>query len=456
MDRLSPLDAVFLELEDADPHVSLAIASVAVLDGPVPPHRELVDALTTRLPLMPRYRQKIRRLPFDLGAPIWVDDDRFDPAAHIHRVAVPAPGDQDALCELVALLMAERLDRARPLWEAWVVEGLADGRWAILSKIHHCLADGVSGATLLETLLTGSPRGVPVPSELPDSGVFPLLLDAVRDMARGPADLLWSLTGELRRPARFARRLADAARGLGALSEALVPAAASSLSGPLGTDRRYELAHARLSEVHAASSALGVTVNDVVLAAVAGAFRDLLRRRGERPRPGSLRTLVPVSARTGTEPAIVDNRISVMLPRLPVDLPSPAARLTAVHHRMSALKTSGETAGGIALTGLARLVPFAPLSFGMRAAARLPQRSVVAVATNVPGPRSPLSVLGRPLVDLYPYVPIALRVRTGVAVLTYCDRLTFGITTDLDSAPERGYLGKAVEHELAALLAMTD
>lgn len=208
-----------------------------------------------------------------------------------------------------------------------------------------------------------------------------------------------------------------------------------------------------MPDVRSIAAAFGGTVNDVVLAAVTGAFRDLLRRRGEVPRTDSVRALVPVSVRSATEMSEVDNRISLMLPRLPVDLMTSSARFAAVQHRMAVLKTGGEVLGGSALLGLARFLPFAPVSLGVRVAAALPQRSVAAVATNVPGPHRALSVLGKPVVDLYPYVPIAMCVRTGIAVSTYGERMTFGITTDRDSSPEPGFLGKAVEHELAALLA---
>lgn len=453
MGELSPLDAVFLEIEDGDPHTSLSIASIAVLEGPPPRHHEFAEAMAARLPLLPRYRQRIRRVPLDLGPPVWVEDDRFDLDEHLHRIAAPAPGDENALCELVAMIMAERFERAHPLWEVWVVEGLAEGRWAVLYKIHHCLADGIAGAALLEELLAGSPDGGPASAGAADPGMVPLVLRSFRSLVTGPVELVRALTGELRRPARFVRQVTSATRGLALLSAALTPATPTTLAGPLGADRHYELAHASLADVRAVAGKTGGTVNDVVLAAVTGAFRDLLRRRGETPGSSAVRALVPVSVRAATDKSTVDNQISLMLPRLPVDLVTPSARLSAVRHRMSVLKTGGEASGGSALIGLARFLPFAPMAFGVRVAAALPQRSVVAVATNVPGPSRSLSVLGRPVVDLYPYVPIAVRVRTGIAVLTYGDRMTFGITTDRDSSPEPGFLGKAIEHELAALSA---
>lgn len=450
MDRLSPLDAAFLELEDGDPNTSLSIASVAVLEGPAPAAEEFVEAISSRLPLIPRYRQKIHRVPFDLGPPVWVDDDRFDARRHFHRVAVPAPGDENALCELIALLMEERLDRDHPLWEFWVIEGLSGGRWAVLSKLHHCVADGVSGNRLLTVLFARPPRAGVRTMPVRDPGTAALLKDALCGLIAFPLDQLRSFFGLLLTPSLAARRIADATKGLITLASALLPAAPSSLSGPIGPDRRYEVAHASLVELHEISHAFGVTVNDVVLASVAGAFRDLLRRRAEEPLPDSVRTLVPVSVRGDRE--TVDNRISLMLPLLPVDIPDPVGRLVTVHRRLTELKDGKEAEAGSALTGAAEHAPFAPISWAVRLAAGLPQHHVVTVTTNVPGPREPLHILGREVLDLYPYVPIALRLRTGVAVLSYRDKMSFGVTLDFASSPDPGFFAKAIEHDLSALL----
>ena len=194
MEYLSPLDAAFLDAEDADRHASLAIASVAVLEGPPPSQEEFIATIRGRLPLVPRYRQKARRLPLDLGQPVWVDDHRFDLAYHVRRTALPAPGDQAALHRLVARIMSQRLDRDRPLWECWVIEGLADGRWAVLSKVHHCMADGVSGNELYRIIFDASPEPG---EEVPDTwqpeaepSALRLTLGALGDLARGPVEQL--------------------------------------------------------------------------------------------------------------------------------------------------------------------------------------------------------------------------------------------------------------------------
>ncbi|HVV29371.1 MAG TPA: wax ester/triacylglycerol synthase family O-acyltransferase [Mycobacteriales bacterium] len=449
MDELRPLDAAFLEIEDAEPQSALAIASIAVVDGPPPAQHEIVAAYAALLPLVPRYRQRVRRVPLDLGPPVWADDPEFDPHRHFERIALPAPGNEDALCDLIGLIMAERMDRTRPLWQCWVIEGLPEGRWALLSKVHHCLADGVSGNSLHEVFFRAGPAPPAAPWQPGDDpGSLALLGSAVRRLVTGPATELPVLARTLLSPARLARRVTNAARGLTALSAALVPAASSSLSGPVGGDRHYELAHATLSEVLAISRYFRVTVNDVALAAISGAFRTVLLDRGENPAPDAVRSLVPVSVRATST---VDNQISLLLPVLPVDLPGPVERLTAVHRRLAALKREKEAEAGLTATTTAAHGPFPPLGWGIRAAAKLPQRNITTVTTNVPGPAHRLSLLGREVVGLYPYVPIAVRLRTGIAILTYAGRLTFGITADLATAPKAGLLAGSIEQELGLL-----
>ncbi|MDX3189781.1 wax ester/triacylglycerol synthase family O-acyltransferase [Streptomyces sp. MN03-5084-2B] len=450
MDRLSPLDAAFLEIEDEDPGTSLAIASVAIAEGPAPGHDEFTSAVLARLAGIPRYRQKVRPVPFDLGPPVWVDDPAFDPPAHFGRVALPAPHDENALCELIALLMGERLERDRPLWEFWVIEGLPDGRWAILTKVHHALADGLA-ATRLQTVLFGdAPADAGPAAEATDPGTAKLLLDAVGSLLRTPWTQTRLVARELLHPNRLARRISDAARGLAAMTSALLPVSPTPLTGPLGRDRRYSTASVPLADVQAVARAFDVTVNDVLLAAVTGGFRELLLQRGETPAADSVRSLVPVSVRTGTT---LDNEVSLLLPLLPVDLADPAQRLVRVHRRLGTLKAEKEADAGALLTATAAHEPFAPVAWAIRAAAHLPQRNIVTVTTNVRGPAEPLSALGRRIVRIHPYVPIALRVRIGVAMLSYAGEVTFGITADADAVPDTGVLAKAIEREFPALLA---
>ncbi|WP_086853522.1 wax ester/triacylglycerol synthase family O-acyltransferase [Amycolatopsis kentuckyensis] len=450
MDRLSPLDAAFLEIEDEDPSSSLAIASVAIAEGPAPDQDEFTAAVLARLAGIPRYRQKVRTVPFDLGPPAWVDDPAFDPPAHFGRVALPAPHDESALNDLVALLMGERLERDRPLWEFWVIEGLTDGRWAILTKVHHALADGLA-ATRLQTVLFGdAPAGTRPVAEAADPGAAGLAWAAVGSMLRTPWHQARLVARQMLHPNRLARRVSDVARGLAALTSALLPVSPTALTGPLGRDRRYATASVPLADVKTIARGFDVTVNDVLLAAVTGGFRELLLQRGEPPAADSVRSLVPVSVRTGTA---LGNEVSLLLPLLPVDLTDPAQRLVRVHRRLGTLKAAKEADAGALLTATAAHEPFAPVAWAIRAAAHLPQRNIVTVTTNVRGPAEPLSALGRRIVRIHPYVPIALRVRVGVAMLSYAGEVTFGITSDADAVPDTDVLAKAIEREFPALLA---
>ncbi|MEO6084009.1 MAG: wax ester/triacylglycerol synthase family O-acyltransferase [Umezawaea sp.] len=451
MDRLSPLDAAFLEIEDADPHASLAIASVAVLEGPAPDRDEFAASIGPRLAAVPRARQKVRRVPWDLGLPLWVDDPEFDLAYHLRRTALPAPGDDRTLTDLVARIMAQRLDRDRPLWESWVVEGLAGGRWAMLTKVHHCLVDGVAGTRLYSAVFDDSaPSDVDefVPETAPSA--VRLVAEAVGDLVLNPVEQVRLL---LRLPGLLAGHVTDTVKGFASLARALVPVRASSLSGPIGVPRRYRVARVALADVAAVAKRFGTTVNDVVLAAISTGLRAVLLNRGETPEADSVRTLVPVSVRTAGSRDAVDNRVSVMLPFLPVDLADPVEVLREVHGRMAALKTDKTSEAGAVLTSLAGHEPHAPLSWGIRLAGMLPQRNVVTVTTNVPGPPVPVRVLGRAIVEILPYVPIALRLRTGVAVLSYAGTLAIGVTADYDSTPDVDLLVDTVERTVEALIA---
>jgi diacylglycerol O-acyltransferase len=461
MEELSPLDAGFLEAEDGDEHASLAIASVAIAAGPAPPQDELLEAIASRLRFIPRYRQRIRRMPLNLGPPVWVDDHAFDLSYHVRRTALPAPGDERALCRLVARIMSQRLDHDRPLWECWVIEGLSEGEWAVLLKVHHCMVDGLAGTRLLGLIFDAANDAGDAPPE-PDAGWDPepepstadLFLRSLGAILRSPA-AQWRLFNQgLRSPMMLARSAYATSRGMVAFLRSLTPVAQSSLTGPIGRPRRYGFARARLPELVEVAHRHGVTVNDVVLAAIGGGFRTLLLHRGERPDAESVRALVPVSVRRGDRS--LDNRISMMLPLLPVDVADPVQRLRRVHDHLVDLKASNEVQAGLAVTTLARYEPFIPVSWAVRLVARLPQRQVVAVTTNVPGPRGPLSILGRPIRQILPYVPIALRIRTGVAVMTYQDQVTVGVTADYDSGPEVDLLAGAIAASLAELVAATE
>jgi diacylglycerol O-acyltransferase / wax synthase len=457
MDRMSPLDAAFLDAEDEDRHTSMAIASIAVFEGPPPAYEDFLEAIAGRLALVPRYRQKVRQLPLDIGRPVWVDDARFDIRYHVRQTALPAPGGDEQLSRLMERVMGQRLDRERPLWEDWLVEGLAGGRWALISKVHHCMVDGISGTSLYLRMFDLSPQPSPPVEDnwrpAPEPSTLELTAAAVRDLALSPVELIRALQGALRAPWQLAGRATDTAHGLLRMAGVLVPTSRSSLSGPIGQQRRYRCVRASLADVATVRRQLDGTVNDVVLAAITGAFRRLLVARGEQPGPHVIRSLVPVSVRTRAEESELNNRVSIMLADLPVDLADPVERLAAVRRRIRSLKQSKEAEAGETMTSIARYEPFPLISLGIRATLRLPQRNIITVTTNVPGPRQPLYVMGRRMVEIQPYVPIATTLRFGISIFSYCGQLTFGITGDRDSTPDIDVLADGITGELATLVA---
>jgi diacylglycerol O-acyltransferase / wax synthase len=456
MDRLNPLDAVFVDAEDEDRHTSMAIASIAIFEGPTPSHEEVLASLGGRLPLVPRYRQKLRTVPLRLGRPVWVEDPDFDIRYHVRRSALAAPGGDEQLAELMARVMSQRLDRDHPLWEYWLVEGLPEDRWALISKIHHCMVDGISGTDLYRVILDFTPEPAPPAADDRVVGAEPspaqLAAQALLDMALLPVRGAAALGGAVADPGRAARQAADTIRAAAKLAPALWPAASSSLSGPIGQQRRYTWARASLEDVKTIKRELGGTVNDVVLAAISGAFRELLLARGEEPEPHKVPSLVPVSTRAPGQENIYENRVSAVVANLPVHVADPQERLAAVRAELQALKASKEAILGEELTSLGRYSPFPLISRGIRLAFALPQREIVTVTTNVPGPRQPLYGMGRRLLEIIPYVPIATTVRTGISIFSYCDQVTFGVTGDFGANPDLDVLARGIEHCLSELM----
>jgi diacylglycerol O-acyltransferase / wax synthase len=456
MEKLHPLDALFVDAEDEDLHTSMAIASIAVFEGPPPSHEEFLAFITGRLPRVPRYRQKLRTVPFRLGRPVWVDDPHFDLGYHVRRTALPAPGEDQQLAELMARVMSQRLDRDHPLWEYWVVEGLAGDRWALISKVHHCMVDGVSGTELYGVIFDFSPEPSPPATDgriaAAEPSCFELAAQAALDNAALPARQALALSSAVADPGGAIRQATDAARAIAKLAPALRPATGSSLSGPIGKQRRYTWARVSLDDVKKIKRELGGTVNDVVLAAISGGFRELLLARGEQPEPHMVRSLVPVSVRAPGEENIYGNQVSALLADLPVHVSDPVERLAAVQAELQALKASKEAMAGEALASLGRYSLYPLASWWSRLAFGLPQREIVTVTTNVPGPGQPLYGMGRRLLDIIPYVPIATTVRTGVSIFSYCGNVTFGITGDFAANPDLDVLARGIEHGISELL----
>ncbi len=457
MDRLNPLDASFIDAEDEDQHTSMAIALIAVFEGPAPSYDDFLGYLEGRLPLVPRYRQKLRQVPFRLGPPVWVDDPSFDLRYHVRQTALPAPGGDAELGTLMGRVMAQRLDRDYPLWEYWLVKELARGRWALISKVHHCMVDGISGTDQYRMIFDATPESAP---PVPDDRIVPaepsglsLAAQAAVDAILLPAREAGAVRAALARPGDCARRATDTMRGLARLITEARPATPSSLSGPIGQQRRYTLARASLSDIKTIKQELGGTVNDVVLAAISSGFRTLLLARGEQPAVNMVPSLVPVSVRSAGEEGIYENRVSALVAELPVQVADPVERLAAVQAHLADLKMCREATVGETLVALGRYTPFPVASLAVRLAFRLPQREIVTVTTNVPGPRQPLYAMGRRLAEIVPYVPISATLRVGVSIFSYCDNVSFGLTGDYATTPDLEVLARGIEHGVAELLA---
>jgi WS/DGAT/MGAT family acyltransferase len=457
MDRLKPLDAVFIDAEDEDRHTSMAIASIAVFEGPVPSYEEFLAYVAGRLPEVPIYRRKIRTVPFRLGRPVWVEDPNFDLRYHVRRCALPEPGGDQQLAELMARVMSQRLDRDHPLWEYWVIEGLAQDRWALISKVHHSMVDGIAGTDLYRVIFDFTPEPSP-PADGDDRtvGAEPsaalLAARATLDMAGLPARQALALSRAAANPGRTFSQAAGTARAIVKLAPSLWPASRSSLSGQIGRERRYTWARASLADIKTVKREFGGTVNDVVLAAISGGFRAFLLARGELPESHEVPSLVPVSVRAPGEEGFFDNRVSAVVADLPVHIADPVERLAVVRAELQSLKASKEALIGETLVGLGNYSPYLLASWWVRMALAA-QREIVTVTTNVPGPRQPLYGMGRRLLEIVPYVPIATTVRTGISIFSYCDNVTFGVTGDFAANPDLEVLAQGIENGVAELVA---
>jgi diacylglycerol O-acyltransferase len=454
MQTMSPLDASFLHVEDGVTHMH--IGSVGIFEGPPPGPEEVKAAIAGRLPLVPRYRQKVRFVPLALGRPAWVDDPHFNLDYHVRRTALPSPGGDQELQNLVGRVMSQQLDRAKPLWELWVAEGLDDGRWALISKSHHCMVDGVAATDLLSVILRTERDATP---DGPDDwkadgepGSVELITHSLALRAASPYEGVRTVLSAVRGPRRMTRQVVGVARGLANLRPLLSPTPASSLNGPIGPHRRWDWARARLGEVKQIRQAHGGTVNDVVLAAITNGFRELLISRGESVEGRVVRTLVPVSVRAEEDKGTYNNKVSAMFAELPVELEDPRERLAALHEQMQELKSSGQAVAAERLTALGGFAPAMLLALAGRVGSRLPQSSINTVTTNVPGPQQPLYLAGRRMLEAFPFVPLGGSVRVGVAIFSYDGGINFGVTGDRDSAPDIGVLCRGIEQGIADLL----
>jgi len=438
--RLSALDATFLHLEDAGGS-HMHVASVMIFEGRPPSVDELIGHVTSRLHLVPRYRQRLAFVPLGQGRPVWTDDPHFNPGYHIRQTALPRPGDEDALRRLAGRVFSQRLDRSKPLWEIWLVERMADDRFALVAKTHHALVDGVSGVDIttvlfdatVERAVSSGPSKPWVAGPLP--GPAKLLADALVERATVPGEMTRGIRALLRAPRRVAGEAREglAAVGASALAGLADPAPPSPFNVDIGPHRRYTWVDAEIADFKAVKDQLGGTLNDVVLTAVTLALGEYLRAQGHDTTDLVLRAMVPVSVRSDADSGVLGNRVAAVWAPLPVDVEDPLACYDEVHLAMEDLKASGQAVGAQALTNLAGFAPPTILSQAARLQAR--QRYFNLVITNVPGPQFPLYLLSRRMQRLYPVVPLARRQTLGVAVVSYDGHLGFGLLGDFDALP---------------------
>ncbi|MEC4019578.1 WS/DGAT/MGAT family O-acyltransferase [Streptomyces sp. H27-D2] len=457
---MSAIDAGFYFVEDEN--VPMHVGSVLVFEGPAPSYGDVIRLFVSKLAAVPRYRQRVMSLPLHLGRPVWVDDDHFQILYHVRHTAVPSPGGDDQLRNLAGRLFAQRLDLSKPLWEIWLVEGLEGGRWALISKVHHCMIDGIAGNDLMQALLDWRedaelPEPQPWTPE-PSPSALDLVADGVRDVVMTPVKHLAAIPALAKR-LRSGSEVLDISRALlsslPGTARRLSTRAAGSLNGRPGPHRRWMWAKADLAEIKQVRKVTGGTVNDIILTAITRGFRDLLESRGELTEGQVVRTMVPVSVRSRGERKQLNNRVSAVLLNLPVSEPDPLKRVAAVREQMDDLKNSRQAAGADAITGMANFAAPTLLALGSRTALRFPQQFLQTVTTNVPGPRVPLYLLGRRMAEMYPYVPIASTMRISVGIFSYLDRITFGINADFDGVPDIDVLANGIRAGFDELVELT-
>jgi diacylglycerol O-acyltransferase len=453
-DRLTGLDASFLHLEDENSHMH--VAGVLLFEGDAPDQPDVAAALERRLHLVPRYRQKLAFVPMNQGRPIWVDDPHFNLDYHVRTTALPQPGSEEQLRNLAGRVFSQRLDRDKPLWELWVVDGLEGGRFAVLSKTHHALVDGVSGVDIASVLFDTQPE----PQAPPDPGRrwlpapppsrAQLLGRSLSERLSEPTEIARGVRAALRTPRRVALSAYESLVGVGAMAWAgLRPAPATIYNQRIGPHRRFAWVRASLDDVKAIKNELGGTVNDVMLATVNGALGRHLRRRGTDTDGLVLRAMVPVSVRAELEKGALGNRVAAMMAPLPVGVTDPAAALHEISDAMRGLKESGQAVGAQILTELSGFAPPTVMAQASRLTAR--QRFFNLVVTNVPGPQFPLYLMGHEMTDMFPMVPLAPNQALGVAIMSYHGGINFGLVGDYDLMYDLDELTEDFEASLAAL-----
>ncbi|HEX3317072.1 MAG TPA: wax ester/triacylglycerol synthase family O-acyltransferase [Solirubrobacteraceae bacterium] len=452
MDRLSSIDAGFLAQERSGSHMH--IGSVMLFDGVAPTREEFLEHMTSRLHLVPRYRQKLAWPRFELGRPLWIDDPRFNLDYHVRVTALPEPGTLEQLRLMAGRVFSQRLDRSKPLWEAWLVHGLEDDRFALINKAHHCLVDGVSGVDITTVLfdLEPAPRrvdGDPDPwVPAPEPSDTAIAARGVADLVRTPFSLAGDALSAATNPGRTLGQARDAAEAVGEVAWGLIQGAPETpLNQPCGSHRRVHWIHTDLAGLKAVKNALGGTVNDVFLNVVSGALRRWLHSRGVRTEGLELRGAVPVSVRAEDERGKLGNKITIMVGSLPVYAEDPVERQRIVADAMADLKESKQALGAELIAGLQDFAP--PTIFAQASRLNFSPRMYNLLVTNVPGPQFPLYLLGREMCELVPIAFLAAEQILAVAIMSYNGGVDIGLIGDYDAMPDLEALGALFEESVA-------
>ena len=456
-DRLTALDATFLHLERAK-GVTMHVASVMIFESEIPSYDEFLEAIESRLDVVPRYRQRLATVPLNQGRPVWVDDPYFNARYHVRHTALPRPGSEQQLKNLAGRVFSQQLDRERPLWEIWLVDKLEGDRFALLAKTHHALVDGVSGVDITTVLFDAAPDAPPpapperpwVARPLPSDAQ--LLSEALLERATLPTEIARGARAVFRGPRRVLRRVVTDAAAVGALaSGGINPAPSTPLNVSISPHRRFDWVEAELERFKAIKNVLGGTINDVVLSVVSLALGRWLRDRAFSTDELSLKAMVPVSVRADTERGALGNKVAAMWASLPVWSEDPVETFALVHAEMGELKESGQAVGATVLTGLSDFAPPTIMSQAARLQSR--QRFFNLVVTNVPGPQFPLYLQGRRLRAFYPQVPLTLNTALGIAIMSYDGRLGFGLLGDYDAMPDLEEVAADLERSIDELAA---
>jgi len=457
MDRLSAIDASFLHQEGPSTHMH--IGGVALFEGDPPTREEFLEHVRSRLPLVPRYRQKIGTPPLGLGRQRWTDDPSFHLDYHVRQTALPAPGDEEKLRRLTARIFSQRLDRSRPLWEMWLVEGLSRGRFAIVSKVHHSVVDGVAGADLMTVLfdITSAPDTPAQPDAWqprPEPSPVELGAATFNDVTGALVRLPLRLAAAAAQPGRTLAEARDMLEGVGeiALAGLTSPAPDTPLNLTIGPHRRVAFVPAALDDFKQIKDAFGGTVNDVVLAVVAGAMARFFHSRGLRVEGLDLRAAIPISVRGASDGASMGNRITQVTVPLPIYVSDPVERLRRVRREMDGIKESKQALGAKAI---ASAEDFAPPTILARASRlNFSSRFYNLLVTNVPGPQFPLYVMGRELQSMFPVAFLAGDRSLAIAIMSYNGGMNFGVIGDYDALPDIDVIAQGIEDALGELLAL--